>query len=78
MDFNGLVRHYYSRQDPHYADIRVTMADRTRRSQQSHTILLRIRKDMESIADTLNARIKLVEVPPGPPVISTITVELYG
>lgn len=78
MDFNGLVRHYYLRQDPHYADIRVTMADRIRRSQQSHTILLRIRKDMEAIADTLNARIKLVEVPPGPPVISTITVELYG
>jgi multidrug efflux pump subunit AcrB len=78
MDFNGMVRHYYLRQGPHYADIRVTMAERTRRSQQSHTILLRLRKDMEAIADNLNARIKLVEVPPGPPVISTITVELYG
>jgi multidrug efflux pump subunit AcrB len=66
MDFNGMVRHYYLRQGAYYADIRVTLAERQRRSQQSHAILLRI------------ARIKLVEVPPGPPVISTVAVELYG
>lgn len=78
MDFNGMVRHYYLRQGAHYADIRVTLAERQRRSQQSHAILLRIRCDLEKIAKASNALIKLVEVPPGPPVISTITAELYG
>jgi multidrug efflux pump subunit AcrB len=78
MDFNGMVRHYYLRQGAHYADIRVTLAERQRRSQQSHAILLRIRRDLETIAQASNARIKLVEVPPGPPVISTVTAELYG
>jgi multidrug efflux pump subunit AcrB len=78
MDFNGMVRHYYLRQGAHYADIRVTLAERKRRSQQSHAILLRIRRNLEAIAQDSKARIKLVEVPPGPPVISTITAELYG
>jgi multidrug efflux pump subunit AcrB len=78
MDFNGMVRHYHLRHGAHYADIRVTLAERQRRSQQSHAILPRIRRDLEAIAESLKARIKLVEVPPGPPVISTITVELYG
>jgi multidrug efflux pump subunit AcrB len=78
MDFNGMVRHYYLRRGAHIADIRVTLAERQRRSQQSHAILLRIRRDLEAIANTFKARIKLVEVPPGPPVISTVTVELYG
>ncbi|MGD9259206.1 MAG: efflux RND transporter permease subunit [Desulfobacterales bacterium] len=78
MDFNGMVRHYYLRQEAYTADIRVTLAKRQRRSQQSHAILLRIRRDLETIARDLNARIKLVEVPPGPPVISTVAVELYG
>ncbi|MGB5746810.1 MAG: efflux RND transporter permease subunit [Desulfobacterales bacterium] len=78
MDFNGMVRHYYLRRGAHTADIRVTLAERQRRSQQSHAILLRIRRDLEAIAKTFNARIKLVEVPPGPPVISTVAVELYG
>jgi multidrug efflux pump subunit AcrB len=78
MDFNGMVRHYYLRQGAYYADIRVTLAERQRRSQQSHAILLRIRRDLEAIAQSFNARIKLVEVPPGPPVISTVAVELYG
>ncbi len=78
MDFNGMVRHYYLRQGAFYADIRVTIAERQRRSQQSHAILLRIRRSLEAIVQNYNARIKLVEVPPGPPVISTVAVELYG
>ena len=78
MDFNGMVRHYFMRTGAHYADIRVTLAGRQRRSQQSHAILLRIRPDLEAIAAEQGARIKLVEVPPGPPVLSTIVVELYG
>ena len=78
MDFNGMVRHYFLREGAHYADIRVTLAARQRRSQQSHALLLRIRRDLEAIAASSTARIKLVEVPPGPPVIATIAVELYG
>jgi multidrug efflux pump subunit AcrB len=78
MDFNGMVRHYYLRQGAHYADIRVTLAERKRRQQQSHALLLRLRRDLEVIARDNGVRIKLVEVPPGPPVISTVTVELYG
>ncbi len=78
MDFNGMVRHYYLRQGPHFADIRVTLAERQRRKQQSHAILLRLRRDLEAVAQASGARLTLVEVPPGPPVISTVTVELYG
>ena len=78
MDFNGMVRHYYLRQGGHVADIRVTLADRLNREHQSHEIITRIRPDIEKIGSKYNANIKLVEVPPGPPVLSTITVEVYG
>jgi multidrug efflux pump subunit AcrB len=78
MDFNGMVRHYYLRRGAYLADIRVTLAERQRRSQQSHAVILRIRRDLEAIAESHQARIKLVEVPPGPPVIATVAVELYG
>jgi multidrug efflux pump subunit AcrB len=78
MDFNGMVRHYFLRTGAHYADIRVTLADRLQRTHQSHEMVLRLRRDLETIAQSSNARIKLVEMPPGPPVISTVTVELYG
>ncbi|WP_028322148.1 efflux RND transporter permease subunit [Desulfatiglans anilini] len=78
MDFNGMVRHYYLRETGNLADIRVNLADKKRRVQQSHTILLRIRKDLEDLARREGAHIKLVEVPPGPPVLSTIVTEIYG
>jgi multidrug efflux pump subunit AcrB len=78
MDFNGLVRHYYLRKGNHVADIRVTLVDRLQRQHQSHEIVTRIRSSVNAIGDDYGANIKLVEVPPGPPVISTITVELYG
>jgi len=78
MDFNGMVRHYYLRKGSHLADIRVNLAHKSKRDQQSHTILLRIRKDLENIARTSNATVQLIEVPPGPPVLSTIVAEIYG
>jgi multidrug efflux pump subunit AcrB len=78
MDFNGMVRHYFMRQGSHLADIRVNLADKSLRKQQSHAILLRLRKDLEKIARQNNAEIQLVEVPPGPPVLSTIVVEISG
>jgi multidrug efflux pump subunit AcrB len=78
MDFNGMVRHYFIRKGSHFADIRINLAHKSRRQQQSHTILLRIRKNLEKIAKENNAQIQLVEVPPGPPVLSTIVAEIYG
>ena len=78
IDFNGMVRHYYLRKGPHLADIRVNLADKTRRRQQSHAIVLRLRKDLEAIAQENGAAIKLVETPPGPPVLSTLVAEIYG
>jgi multidrug efflux pump subunit AcrB len=78
MDFNGLVRHYYLREGGHVADIRVNLVDKGGRAQQSHEILLRIRKDLEELGSRHGSRIKIVEVPPGPPVISTVVAEIYG
>ncbi|MCC7410087.1 MAG: efflux RND transporter permease subunit [Gammaproteobacteria bacterium] len=78
MDFNGMVRHYYLRAEPHMAELRVMLAPRLNRSQQSHAMLLRIRKDVEAIGARTGANVKLVEVPPGPPVLSTVVTEIYG
>jgi multidrug efflux pump subunit AcrB len=78
MDFNGMVRHYFLRRGANVADIRVNLAPKERRSDQSHTMLLRVRDDLQQIAGANGADIKLVEVPPGPPVIATITAEVYG
>jgi len=78
IDFNGMVRQYYLRAGPHQADIRVTLAPRRQRAQQSHAILLRIRRDISAIAARYDANVKLVETPPGPPVVATVAVELYG
>ncbi len=78
IDFNGMVRHYHLRKGSHLADVRVNLADKTRREQQSHSIVLRLRKDLEAIAAQNHAAIKLVETPPGPPVMSTLVAEIYG
>ena len=78
MDFNGMVRHYYLRKGSNLADIRVNLAPKDSRSQQSHEILLRLRGELRALADDCGAMLKLVEVPPGPPVFATITAEVYG
>ena len=78
IDFNGLVRHYNLRRSPHNADIRINLAHKGLRIQQSHAIALRLRKDLTAIADKYGAVVSIVEIPPGPPVFSTITVEVYG
>ncbi|MGE4520234.1 MAG: efflux RND transporter permease subunit [Desulfobacteraceae bacterium] len=78
MDFNGMVRHYYLRKGENLADIRVNLFEKNKREMQSHGIILRIRKDIEKIAQKYNADLKLVEVPPGPPVIATVVAEIYG
>lgn len=78
MDFNAMVRHYYLRQAPHQADIRVDLALKGKRQMQSHAIVLRLRDALVDIADQYGAKVQLVEVPPGPPVLSTIVAELYS
>lgn len=78
IDFNGLVRHYNLRQMPHQADIRINLAEKLKRTQQSHAIALRLRNDLTAIAEKYGAVLSIVEVPPGPPVFSTLTVEVYG
>ncbi|MFW5837467.1 MAG: efflux RND transporter permease subunit [Desulfovibrionaceae bacterium] len=78
MDFNGMVRHYYWREGANLADIRINFVDKSDRVQQSHAIALRLRKDLQDIADAQGARLKIVETPPGPPVLSTVAVEVYG
>jgi len=78
IDFNGLVRHYYLREGPNVADIRVNFVEKKRRAQQSHAIALRIRNSLTEIARRYGANIKIVEVPPGPPVIATVVAEVYG
>ena len=78
MDFNGMVRHYYLRQGGNMADIRVNLYDKARRQEQSHAIVLRLRQDLGAIAKEHGVNMKVVEVPPGPPVISTIVAEIYG
>lgn len=78
MDFNGLVRHYYLRQGDNVAEIRINLAGKKNRSSQSHGIGLRIRNDLQQIADRRMVRMKLVETPPGPPVIASVVAEIYG
>ncbi len=77
-NFNGLVRHYFLRQGPNVADIQVNLAPRRYRDAQSHDIARRVRPALTEIARRNGARIKVAEVPPGPPVLQTLVVEVYG
>ncbi|MFH2058932.1 MAG: efflux RND transporter permease subunit [Pseudomonadota bacterium] len=78
FNFNGLVRHYDLRQGPGMADIQVNLAGKSKRKQQSHEIAKRVRPPLKAIADRYGARVKIAEVPPGPPVLSTLVAEIYG
>jgi multidrug efflux pump subunit AcrB len=78
FNFNGLVRHYYLRSAFYQADIQVNLAGKGHRKQQSHAIAKRVRPPLEEIAKRHGARIKVAEVPPGPPVLSTLVAEVYG
>ncbi|EMQ94013.1 Acriflavin resistance protein [Xanthomarina gelatinilytica] len=78
ITFNGLVRHYDLRGGSNMADIQVNLVDKGERSAQSHDIAKLLRPDIQRIASKYNANVKLVEVPPGPPVLSTIVAEVYG
>ena len=78
ITFNGLVRHYDLRGGSNMADIQVNLIDKKLRSDQSHDIAKELRPQIQKIAKKFGANVKLVEVPPGPPVLSTIVAEIYG
>ena len=78
MDFNGMVRHYYLRRGGYVGDVRINLLPKEARTQQSHAIALRIRPDVERIARAYGANVKIVEAPPGPPVVATLVAEVYG
>ncbi len=77
-NFNGLVRHYFLRDASYQADIQVNLLEKHHRSVQSHDIVKKLRPALEEKARQLGARIKLAEVPPGPPVLQTLVAEVYG
>jgi multidrug efflux pump subunit AcrB len=78
FNFNGLVRHYYLRRGPNQADLQVNLVSKDRRRDQSHEIAKRVRPHLQSIAARYRARVKVAEVPPGPPVLATLVAEIYG
>jgi multidrug efflux pump subunit AcrB len=77
-NFNGLVRHYYLRRGPNEADIQVNLLPKGARDLQSHDIAKQVRQRIQPIAERYGARIKVAEVPPGPPVLETLVAEVYG
>jgi multidrug efflux pump subunit AcrB len=77
-NFNGLVRHYFLRTGPNVADIQVNLVGKDDRDAQSHDIAKRVRPEIQRIAARYNARVKVAEVPPGPPVLQTLVAEIYG
>ncbi|MGA8031328.1 MAG: efflux RND transporter permease subunit [Casimicrobiaceae bacterium] len=78
INFNGLVRQYYLRQLPENGDLQVNLVDKHQRDRQSHEIANAVRPELEKIAAKFGAKVKVVEVPPGPPVLSPIVAEVYG
>ncbi|MCX7257629.1 MAG: efflux RND transporter permease subunit, partial [Polaromonas sp.] len=78
INFNGLVRQYYLRAGGDVGDIQVNLIDKHQRSDQSHAIATRVRPELQKIGLRFGANVKVVEVPPGPPVLSPIVAEIYG
>lgn len=78
FNFNGLVRHYYLRKGASVAEIQVNLVGKELREEQSHDIATRIRPPLKAITDRYGARLKVAEIPPGPPVLSTLVAEVYG
>ncbi|WP_024326401.1 efflux RND transporter permease subunit [Thioalkalivibrio sp. AKL19] len=78
FNFNGLVRHYYLRDEPWQGDIQVQLVDKGDRSRTSHEIATEARERLTPLAEAAGARIQVVEMPPGPPVLQSIVAEVYG
>ncbi len=77
-NFNGLVRHYFLRSKPHQADLQVNLAPRDKRKRQSHDIAKAVRPKIHEIVKKYGGHVQVAEVPPGPPVLSTLVLEVYG
>lgn len=78
FNFNGLVRHYYLRQNPEMGEVQLNLAPKHDRSRTSHDIALDLRTRLDAVVAPMGTVIKVVEPPPGPPVISTLLAEVYG
>jgi multidrug efflux pump subunit AcrB len=78
FNFNGLVRHYFLRTSPNTGDVQVNLVPKSERSRQSHAIAVAVRPGIDSIAQRYGAAVKVAEIPPGPPVLSTIVAEVYA
>lgn len=78
FNFNGLVRHYFVRTDPHHGDLQVNLAPLEARSRQSHPIALEVRERLAAVPVPPGTAVGVVEVPPGPPVLATLLAEIYG
>ncbi|MDX1335889.1 MAG: efflux RND transporter permease subunit, partial [Gammaproteobacteria bacterium] len=78
INFNGLVRQYYLRSGAHVGDIQVNLVDKQERDRKSHEIALSVRNSLQAIALKYDGNAKVVEVPPGPPVMSPLVAEVYG
>ena len=78
INFNGLVRQYYLRGEPHQGDIQVNLLHKSLRSRKSHAIALDARQRLQQTAEQYHANVKLVEMPPGPPVMAPLVAEIYG
>jgi len=78
FNFNGLVRHYFLRRGANVADVQVNLVPKSDRSRQSHAIAVAVRPGIDSIAARYRASAKIAEIPPGPPVLSTLVAEIYG
>ena len=78
ISFNGLVRQYYLRAGNELGELQVNLVDKSARSEQSHAIAMRLRPELQTIARRFGANAKIVEVPPGPPVLAPIVAEIYG
>lgn len=78
FNFNGLVRHYYLRQQPETGELAVNLADKSARSRESHAVAIDLRKRLAALQFPQGTVVKVVEVPPGPPVLSTLLAEVYG
>lgn len=77
-NFNGLVRHYYLRQMPSQADLQVNLVNKQKRKRQSHDIAKSVRPKIHEIVARHGGKVQVAEVPPGPPVLSTLVAEIYG
>ena len=80
FDFNGMVRHYYLRQQPWQADFHIQLKDKKDRKRSSHEIVIDIRRELKKLLAEINspAKLSMVEMPPGPPVLQSVVAEIYG